>query len=236
MPSRHPPRIALPVLLAFLALPAHGQTVADTSNTLVGTVTEFHDQGRFRIRVIESCSSSWCPPEGADVTVTLSSIETPERDQPFGDQALSAVQTLLHGSEVYVSPERLPVGGGTVTSITGNAFTDTSWLNRDLVANGLAWVQRQALSEESDFAHWQAEAIAYGNGVWGQEGLPVPPWEWRQGVRSMDLDRLGQTADGWLTRLNEIVLGAWDTRGRPATDEIRRSMPIIDQALDEYVR
>lgn len=235
MPLR-PTRIAFFSLVAICAMPAQGQTVADTSNTLVGTVTEFYDQGQFRIRVIQSCSSSWCPPEGSDVTVRLSSIETPERDQPFGDKALSALQTLLHGSEVYVAPERPPTGDGTVSTITGNAFTDTSWLNRDLVANGLAWVQRQALSEESDFAHWQAEAIAYGNGVWGQDGLPVPPWEWRQGVRSMDLDRLGQTADGWLSRLNEIVLEAWDSHGRPAANEARRSMPIIDQALDEYVR
>ena len=60
-------------------------------------------------------------------------------------------------------------------------------MNLRQVQAGLAWHYKKYAAEQSDvdrrlYADAETDARNAGRGLW-QESSPIPPWEWRRGLR-----------------------------------------------------
>ncbi len=65
--------------------------------------------------------------------------------------------------------------------IVGRVYVDGVDVNRELVAQGFAWVYRK-YSSDAELLELEAEAKQKGLGLWADPN-PIPPWEWRRGWR-----------------------------------------------------
>ena len=65
--------------------------------------------------------------------------------------------------------------------IVGRVYVDGLDVNRELVAQGYAWVYRN-YSNDAELLRLEAEAKQKGLGLWA-DPIPIPPWEWRRGRR-----------------------------------------------------
>ncbi len=66
--------------------------------------------------------------------------------------------------------------------IVGRVYVDDTDVNRELVAQGFAWVYRK-YSNDAELLRLEAEAKQKGLGLWADPN-PIPPWEWRRGRRT----------------------------------------------------
>ncbi len=65
--------------------------------------------------------------------------------------------------------------------IVGRVYVDRVDVNRELVAQGFAWVYRK-YSNDAELPELEAKAKETGLGLWA-DANPIPPWEWRRGRR-----------------------------------------------------
>jgi len=116
----------------------------------------------------------------ARFTMNVAGVDAPELDQPYGQEAKRMVAALLKNQVVTVRVY------GTVRKgrLTGEIwFKDKRSLAKELVKAGLAWVKRGAVvTAELNLLEENAKEIR--RGLWADEE-PVPPWEWRNGRRSI---------------------------------------------------
>jgi endonuclease YncB( thermonuclease family) len=160
----HSLRSALLVLLLALPLAA----AAQSNPVLVGTVTKVTDGDTIKVRL----------PSGP-ITVRLDSIDTPEKNQPWGKESTAALARLVANKQVEVDVitqdryERLvaqvAVGGVNV--------------NEQLVKDGHAWAFRRYMKQDTGpkFCTLEAAARAARRGLWS---LPDEDWiypsDWRR--------------------------------------------------------
>ncbi len=109
--------------------------------------------------------------------IRLSDIDTPERKQPFGTRAKQALSELAFGKQARVVEVTVDRYG----RIVGRVFVDGIDVNRELVAQGYAWVYRK-YSQDEELLKLEAQAKEKGLGLWADPD-PIPPWEWRRGRR-----------------------------------------------------
>ena len=65
--------------------------------------------------------------------------------------------------------------------IVGRVYVNGVVVNRELVAQGFAWVYRK-YSNDAELLRLEAEAKEKGLGLWADPN-PIPLWEWRRGRR-----------------------------------------------------
>ena len=109
--------------------------------------------------------------------IRLADIDTPERKQPFGTKAKQALSDLAFGKQARVVEVTVDRYG----RIVGRVYVDGIDVNRELVAQGYAWVYRK-YSNDAELLRLEAEAKQMGLGLWAGPD-PIPPWEWRRGRR-----------------------------------------------------
>lgn len=114
-----------------------------------------------------------------EVKMRLAEIDTPERGQPFGTRAKQALSDLAYGKEARVVVVDVDRYGRTV----GRVYVDGRDVNAELVRQGYAWVYRK-YAEDPKLYELEEKARKAGRGLWAHPG-PVPPWEWRRGVRNL---------------------------------------------------
>ena len=113
--------------------------------------------------------------------IRLAEIDTPEKNQPYGQKAKKALSDFIFGKTVRVEVQTIDRYGRTV----GKIFLDGLNINKEMVRAGHAWVYRRYTKDETLF---KLEEYAKQNmlGLWA---LPkeqrIAPWEWRRGKRSM---------------------------------------------------
>ena len=105
--------------------------------------------------------------------VRLAGIDAPERGQPFGSKARELLATLTMGKTVTVRGGRPDKYGRTLARVE----VEGQDVNRELVAEGLAWHYTQ-FDRSDDLAAAERAARAARRGLWA-DAKPVPPWEWR---------------------------------------------------------
>ena len=115
---------------------------------------------------------------GYRVDVRLAGIDAPESSQPSGDEARSALSSLVAGKEVEL---RL-VGGDAYRRVVAHILVDGVDVNAEMVRRGLAWVPRD-YDPPPHLLRQEDEARAAGVGLWA-EAEPTPPWVWRKTRRS----------------------------------------------------
>ncbi len=116
--------------------------------------------------------------DAQQLNIRLSDIDTPERKQPFGTKAKQALSELAFGKQARV----VEVTTDRYGRIVGRVFVGDIDVNRELVAEGFAWVYRK-YSNDVELLRLEAEAKQKGLGLWADPN-PIPPWEWRRGRRN----------------------------------------------------
>ena len=114
-------------------------------------------------------------PQKVEHKVRLSGIDAPELGQPFGRVARDRLRELALRQQVAVQVHDQDRYGRDLATLEAGGED----LNRQLVAEGLAW-HFTRYSDDARLAAAEAEARAAGRGLWA-DPKPVPPWEWRAG-------------------------------------------------------
>ena len=107
--------------------------------------------------------------------VRLHGIDTPERDQPYGQQATRNLDELI-GSTVYVVEKDTDRYGRLVGTLYNSDGTN---VNLEMVCNGSAWWYSRYAKNNRAMASCQDEAKEARLGLWADDD-PMRPWEWRR--------------------------------------------------------
>ena len=150
--------LALFCLLSFSAL------AADT--TIVGNVVGVHDGDTLTLRTYNET-----------LKVRLFGIDTPELDQPFGNNAKGALSSLVFGKNVTVSISGQDKDDRTL----GVVYVGNGNVNAQMIRMGMAWHYRQysdsvPMQQFEDYARM-------GKFVLWSEPNPIAPWDRRKGKR-----------------------------------------------------
>jgi hypothetical protein len=114
------------------------------------------------------------------VRVRIFGIDAPERAQPWSARARQAVSALVFRREVRIVVRAVDRYERTV----GEVFVAGVCVACELVREGHAWVYRK-YTDDPVLLELEAEARTAAAGLWGlPESERVPPWDWRQELRS----------------------------------------------------
>ena len=148
-------------LLPLVASAAMGQT-------LFGTVT----------RVVDGDTVAFKVHNGPIEKVRLADIDTPERDQPWGSEATTALRQWSMSKPARIEVVDTDRYGRLVATL----WVDDENINRRLVKEGHAWVYRKYLRDTS-LIKLEARAKSTGTGLWSSNNA-IKPSDWRTGQRS----------------------------------------------------
>ena len=151
----------LVILLPLVASAAVGQT-------LFGTV----------IRVVDGDTVVFTVHDGPIEKVRLADIDTPERDQPWGSEATTALRKWSMSKPARIEVVDTDRYGRLVATL----WVDDENINRRLVIEGHAWVYRKYLRDTS-LLKLEARAKSARTGLWSSNNV-IEPADWRRGQRS----------------------------------------------------
>lgn len=185
-------------LLISLVLAAVGQD----NPVLVGTVTKVIDGDTIKVQL-----------SSGPITVRFDSIDAPERDQPWGEQARAALALRLNGQEVALDV----VTQDRYERLVAVVYLRDENINARMVEQGHAWAYRQYL-KDTNYCVWEDSARTARRGLWTlPQDQRNAPWEWRSVKR-------GQTAS-YTDYARETVAKCVAAMNRPASDT--RSATIV---------
>lgn len=117
-------------------------------------------------------------------SIRLWGIDTPESDQPGGEEATQYLIDLIgrkHVTVKIVSVENRSRRGRAI----GKVYLGERDVNLELIKAGHAWHYAYFAPEASDYAAAEKAAREKRIGIWRTES-PTPPWEWRQAKKRHD--------------------------------------------------
>jgi micrococcal nuclease len=112
---------------------------------------------------------------GQTITVRLFGIDTPEKNQAYGQRAKQFASDLAFGKNVRLIEHNKDRYGRTVGTII---LPDGRNLNQELVREGYAW-HYKAYSKDKTLENLEADARRFKRGLW-QDPNPVAPWDFRK--------------------------------------------------------
>ena len=148
-------------LLPFVASAAMGQT-------LFGKVT----------RVVDGDTVAFKVHDGPREKVRLADIDTPERDQPWGTEATTALRQWSMSKPARIEVVDTDRYGRLVATL----WIDDENINQRLVEEGHAWVYLKYLRDTS-LISLEARAKSTRTGLWSLNDV-IKPSDWRRGQRS----------------------------------------------------
>ena len=112
--------------------------------------------------------------KGEVLKVRLVEIDTPEMDQPHGQEAKEYLENLL--KDGYIN---LDISGTDIYKRKlGRVYWKEKDINRIMVKSGHAWVYDQYVTDQT-FYEDQNYARSRKLGLW-ESNDPIQPWEWRK--------------------------------------------------------
>lgn len=176
--------------------------IGEDAPVLVGTVTTITDGDTIKVQL-----------NSGPITVRFDSIDAPEKDQPWGEQARAALSQRLIGQEIALDV----VTQDRYERLVAVVYLGDENINAWMVRQGHAWAYRQYV-KDADYCVWEGSARSSRRGLWALSGNQRhAPWEWRSAKRS-------QTA-GYTDYTRETVANCIAALDRPASDT--RSAPTI---------
>ena len=112
----------------------------------------------------------------------LLGIDTPEKGQPFGNEARDALSSYIEGRNVRVAIRETDRYGRSIADI----YDGDRHINAWLVESGLAW-HYKSYSDDPALAAAEEDARDARRGLWSTQD-PVPPWNWRK-LSKVERDR-----------------------------------------------
>jgi micrococcal nuclease len=116
---------------------------------------------------------------GEEVTVRLYGVDTPEKNQAYGQRAKQYTSDLVFGKNVRLLINNKDRYGRTVGTII---LPDGRSLNEELIRNGFAWHYKE-YSKDQNLANAEVDARRYKRGLW-QDPNPIAPWDFRKNQRT----------------------------------------------------
>jgi micrococcal nuclease len=173
------------------ATPQPGRPAAGAQQpVLSGTVTRVIDGDTIQVQL-----------SSGPIRVRLNSIDTPEKDQPWGPEAHAALAGRVEGKRVDLEP----VTQDHYDRLVAVVFLDSENINAWMVQQGDAWAYRDYL-EDPSYCAWEAVARAARLGLWSlPPGSRVAPWEWRaagRGSTTVFTDYSYETAAGCIAAMH----------------------------------
>ncbi|MBX9789607.1 MAG: redoxin domain-containing protein [Pirellulales bacterium] len=124
------------------------------------------------VRVVLSGDTFQVNFNGRRVIVQFDAVDAPERGQPHAEAARNSLAAKIQGKVVRIEPVRGDFDGGFIARI----WLDKRSVNKQMVADGLAWHVPDVASKALDKA--EARAKETRAGLWRGDS-PLPPWEYR---------------------------------------------------------
>lgn len=114
-----------------------------------------------------------------NIVVRIRQIDAPETTskQPFGQVARRHLSKLCFKQEASINLAKKQTYGREVGDVSCNGVDVT----RELVTEGLAWVY-DGFANDPSLYELQTAAKEARRGLWSAAS-PIPPWDWRKGVR-----------------------------------------------------
>jgi len=111
--------------------------------------------------------------------IRLAEIDCPEKKQPWGKKAKTALADMIAGKVVQV--EKVTIDR--YKRIVGKVFYSGENINRKLVKDGQCWVYRK-YNKDPSMLELEAQARDNERGLWRlPENQRIPPWEYRRNKR-----------------------------------------------------
>jgi Micrococcal nuclease (thermonuclease) homologs len=151
----------LVILLCVIATPCHAWSARVVAVTDGDTITVEPIDGGERIKI------------------RLHGIDAPERKQPSGEAARGLLARVALYQPVVIEEKSRDHYGRSV-AVVWLAMGES--LQIILLDAGLAWVWPIYCRNCNEWEQVQKVARQSRLGIWS-EGTPIPPWEWRRGVR-----------------------------------------------------
>jgi micrococcal nuclease len=113
--------------------------------------------------------------------IRLYGIDCPESGQDFGQKAKQFVSDMVFGKQARVVQMDMDRYGRMV----GMVYVGNTCVNEEIVRAGLAWVYNRYCKDPvcSQWRDLEKQAKAAKIGLWSHPD-PIPPWDYRRGVRS----------------------------------------------------
>jgi endonuclease YncB( thermonuclease family) len=106
--------------------------------------------------------------------IRFDGIDAPERGQPFGNRAKTALGDFVFGKTVTVETKGLDKYDRTV----GRVFIDGADVGLLMLEAGMAW-QYTKYDQSKKYADGEQSARNARRGLWNEKNA-IPPWEWRK--------------------------------------------------------
>jgi endonuclease YncB( thermonuclease family) len=122
-------------------------------------------------------------PGNAQYSVRLAGIDAPELGQPYGQASKDHLSRRVAGRFVVVDWDKRD----RYTSLVGKVLLGDQDVCLEQVRAGLAWHYKHYQGEQTRtdrlrYARAEEEARGAERGLWADPN-PIPPWEWRRGMR-----------------------------------------------------
>jgi endonuclease YncB( thermonuclease family) len=158
------------VVLVFLLVTALGadRAAAADNPVLVGRVIKVTDGDTIKVQLTSG-----------PITVRLDSIDTPEKDQPWGAEATQALAKLVANKQVQLDV----ITQDRYERLVALVYVAELNVNAQLVKDGHAWAFRRYMKKDTgpEFCAWEAAARSARRGLWS---LPDDDWvypsDWRR--------------------------------------------------------
>ncbi|MFK7976546.1 MAG: thermonuclease family protein [Halioglobus sp.] len=110
--------------------------------------------------------------------IRLYGIDTPERDQAYGNKARKALSNIVAGEDVGVVIVETDSYGRSV----GTLYHNGNHINAHMVRTGYAWWYRHYAPHSRLLSNAEKTAREQSLGLWADPD-PTPPWDWRRNQR-----------------------------------------------------
>ncbi|MEO2019588.1 MAG: thermonuclease family protein, partial [Fuerstiella sp.] len=140
---------------------------------------------RFKvIKIIDGDTIDVLTDDKETIRLRFNGIDTPERGQPFGNNATEFVRDTVGGKMVRLVTHGEDRYDRTIADIylaVDDPLVELPdlFLNRELVRRGLAWHYKE-YSDDKRLAHDEDNARSKKLGLWGGSHKPIAPWDWRK--------------------------------------------------------
>jgi endonuclease YncB( thermonuclease family) len=160
-PASHP---AAPSAPLYRPPPQPPVDVGEQQPVLVGSVIKVTDGDTITVQL-----------SSGPISVRFHSIDAPEKDQPWGQEARAALAGRLDGRQVALQVETQD----RYERLVADVYLGDENINGWMVQQGHAWAYRDYLKDQN-YCAWEGVARASRRGLWGlPPGNQYAPWEWR---------------------------------------------------------
>ncbi len=136
------------------------------------------------IKIIDGDTIDVLTADKKTIRLRFNGIDTPERGQPFGNNATKFVGDTVGGKIVRLVTHDKDQYGRVIADIylpVDDPLVELPdlFLNRELVKRGLAW-HYKFYSDDKRLADDEDNARLKKLGLWGGSHKPIAPWDWRK--------------------------------------------------------